>query len=283
MKNMLKNLLHHKMHRLVHFGFVLVFIQFFISCAATKPVPYFSGGTIDTTRLQNFSIPEQRIQKGDVLSITILSDNPDATAIFNQAGGGAAASSKTIMSGERGLNTTAAVAAPNGYLVDNNGNIRLHAIGLLQVEGLTRLELENLIMSKINQLGVLTNPYCLIRFSNFKITILGEVKSPGVFTIPTEKASVLEAIGMAGDLTDFGLKDQVLLIRETSGKRAYININLTDPNIFTSPYFYLQQNDVLVVKPDTKKPTASDQLRLQYITLGLAVVSTAAIVITLFK
>lgn len=278
MKNRSSKFLSHKLGILSQ---VMILALLFASCAGSKPVPYFSGGVIDTTQLQSFTIPEQRIQKGDILTITILSDNPEATAIYNQAGG-AVSAGKTNVAGEKGLGG-APVTAPNGYLVDNNGNIRLHAIGLLQVEGLTRLELENLIMSKITQLGVLSNPYCLIRFSNFKITILGEVKSPGVFTIPTEKASVLEAIGMAGDFTDYGLKDQVLLIRETSGKRAYININLTDPNIFTSPNFYLQQNDVLVVKPDTKKPTASDQLRLQYITLGLAVVSTAAIVITLFQ
>jgi polysaccharide export outer membrane protein len=245
----------------------------------TRPaVPYFSNGLIDTVKVQAVTVPEQRIQKGDVLSISIFSDNPSATAIYNQAGGsGSAAPAGT--SGERGM----PASSPDGYLVDNNGYIRLHAIGLLKVEGITRQNLETLIIEKINQLGVLSNPYCVVRYSNFKITVLGEVRTPGVFTIPTEKVNVLEALGMAGDITDFGLKDQILLIRENGTSRTYANINLTDPAIFNSLNFYLQQNDVIVVKPDKKKPTSSDSLRLQYISLGLAAVSTIALIITLFR
>jgi polysaccharide export outer membrane protein len=184
---------------------------------------------------------------------------------------------------EIGMNSAPSSSVPNGYLVDNNGNIRMHAIGQLHAEGLTKHELENTITSKLIQLGVLSNPYCIVRLSNFRITILGEVKSPGVFSIPTEKASILEAIGMAGDFTDFGLKDQVLLIREEGGQRSYKNVNLADPAIFTSANFYLQQNDVLVIKANPKKPTALDQRTLQYISLGLAAVSTAAIIISLLR
>jgi polysaccharide export outer membrane protein len=259
---------------------VLFLIAGISSCIGSKPVPYFSGGTLDTTKLQNVTIPDQLIQRGDMLSITIYSDNAEATAIFNQAGG-MGTSIQSPVGGKGNAVNTASQAT--GYLVDNTGNIRLHAIGLLPVEGLTRQQLEELITKKLKDLGVLTNPYCIIRFNNFKITILGEVKAPGVFTIPTEKASILEAIGMAGDITDYGLKNNVLLIRESQGKRSYATIDLTDPQIFSSPNFYLRQNDVLVVQPDKKKPTASDQLALQIISISLAAVSTIAIVITLFR
>jgi len=250
----------------------------FSACFSSKPVPYFQGG-LDTTQLQNVNIPDQLIQKGDILNIVIYSDNAEATAIFNQAAGAGAAPSAQ---GAKG-NATTVPAGTGGYLVDNNGNIRLHAIGVLPVEGLTRQQLEELITQKLVQLGVLSNPYCVIRFNNFKIIVLGEVGSPGVYTIPTEKASVLEALGMAGDITMYGRKDMVMLIRENQGKRTYYNLNLTDPTIFSSPNFYLRQNDVLVVQADSKKSTPADQQTMMYITLGLTVVSTAAILITLFR
>ena len=261
--------------------FLFLSVIYMSSCVGSRPpAGYFSGGRLDTTQLQNITIPDQVIQKGDMLSITIYSDNAEATAIFNQAGGMGGGVQSPL--GGKGIAVNTASQA-NGYLVDNNGNIRLHAIGTLLVEGLTRQQLEELVTLKLKQLGVLTNPYCIIRFNNFKITILGEVKLPGVFTIPTEKASVLEAIGMAGDITEFGLKDQVLLIRENHGTRSFATINLTDPLVFSSPNFYLRQNDVLVVQPDKKKPTATDQRTLAIFSLSLAVISTLAIVYSLFR
>jgi polysaccharide export outer membrane protein len=251
---------------------------FFVSCVGSKPVPYFKGG-LDTTQLQNIVIPDQLIQKGDILSIAIYSDNAEATAIYNQAGGGGVTASPK---GDRG-NASSGSGGSAGYLVDNNGNIRMHALGLIQVEGLTRQQLETLITEKIEKLGVLTNPYCVIRFNNFKIIVLGDVAAPGVFTIPTEKASVLEALGMAGDITTYGRKDQVMLIREIQGKRTYANLDLTDPSIFSSPYFYLRQNDILVVQSDPRKATAADQQTMLYITLGFTAISTVAIIIGLFR
>ena len=254
-------------------------IMGFSSCFSSKPVPYFQGG-LDTTLLQDVKIPDQLIQKGDILSIVIYSDNAEATAIFNQAAGGG-----VPVASPQGTQGNAPTVSGNtsGYLVDNNGNIRLHAIGQLPVEGLTRQELEALITQKLVQLGVLTNPYCIIRYNNFKIIVLGEVARPGVFTIPTEKASVLEALGMAGDISMYGRKDNVLLIRESQGKRTYSNLDLTDPKIFSSPNFYLRQNDVLVVQADTKKATPEDQQTRQNIALILAAISTLAIVINIFK
>lgn len=261
-----------------NFVVLLAMVLAFSSCFSTKPVPYFQGG-LDTTQSQNIKIPDQTIQKGDILNIVIYSDNVEATAIYNQAAGAGAASS---VQGAKG-NMTTAPAGTTGYLVDNNGNIRLHAIGVLPVEGLTRQQLEALITQKLVQLGVLSNPYCVIRFNNFKVTVLGEVAAPGVFTIPTEKASVLEALGLAGDITIYGRKDMVMLIRENQGKRTYYNLNLTDPTIFSSPNFYLRQNDVLVVQADQRKTTAGDQQSMMYLTLAFTALSTVAILITLFR
>jgi polysaccharide export outer membrane protein len=253
----------------------------FSSCLTSRPVPYFSGGQIDTTKLQQIYIPDQVVQKGDILNIKVFSDNAGATAIYNQTGGSPV--SEVSGAGARGMGPAETSSGPSGYLVDNNGNIRMHTLGLIRAEGLNRQQLEELITSKLNNLGVLTNPYCIVRFSNFKITVLGEVKTPGVFTIPNDRATILEALGMAGDITDYGHKDQVLLIRESAGKRAYYYINLVDPQVFSNPNFYLRQNDVVVVRPDKKKPMSSDQRTLQIVSVGLAAVSTAAIIISLFR
>lgn len=260
-------------------GFTLIFLS---SCFGSKPVQYFNGN-LDTTALQTVNIPEPVIQVGDLLSITIFSDNPEATAIYNQAGissapiqSANATTSKTVNANTNAAGTT------NGYLVDKNGDIRLHAIGIMKAAGLTKEQLMDSITNRLKPMQVLSNPYTVVRFSNFRVTVLGEVRTPGVFSIPGEKASLLEALGLAGDITDFGIKDRILLIREYDGKRSYHNINLTDPAVFTSEYFYLKQNDIVVVQPDSRKPTALDQKNLQYITVGAAVISSIAIFLTLF-
>jgi polysaccharide export outer membrane protein len=144
-------------------------------------------------------------------------------------------------------------------------------------------ELAEAITARLTKLGVLTNPYCVVRFNNFKVTVIGEVKNPGVFTLPAEKASVLEVMGLAGDFTPFSLRDKVLLVREFNGERTYHTLDLTDPQVFNSPNFYLRQNDVLVVNADPKKPNDVDQNRLRNISVGLAAVSTLLFIVTIFR
>ena len=113
--------------------------------------------------------------------------------------------------------------------------------------------------------------------------MLGEVRTPGVFNIPTERANVFEAIGLAGDISDYGLKDKVILVREDMGKRVYKQLDLTDPQVFNSPDFFLRQNDLIVVQSDTRKPTAVDQRNLTLITVAASLISTVAIFISIFK
>lgn len=248
------------------------------SCFLSKPVPYFQGG-LDTSRVQGVLIPEQLIQKGDILNITVYSDNPQATAIFNQASGSSATSTVSTTAGSQVNPASAVMNASSGYLVDNAGNVRMHALGVLYVEGLTRAQIEEMITERLRGMDVLKNPYCIIRHVNFKVIVLGEVGNPGVFTIPSEKASILEAVGLAGDITIYGRKDNIMLIREISGKRTYSRIDLTDPEVFASPNFYLRQNDVLVVQADDKKPTSTDQQIIQAVTLGLTIVTALTLVL----
>lgn len=267
---------------LLHCLFAFLVTTLLSGCFGSKPVSYFENGVLDTARAEKVVIPEQTIQKGDILNIIIYSDNPEATAIYNQAGGSQVVSSIATSSAKSGSSAGTANAG-GGYLVDGDGNIILHAIGSIHAEGKTKSQLSNEIIERLNKLGVLSHPYCVIRFSNFKISVLGEVRSPGVFTLTGEKTSILEAMGMAGDITDYGQKDRVTLIREVDGQRTFHNINLLDPQVMNSPQYYLRQNDVLLVQADKKKPTARDVQTLTYITVGATVVSSLAIFITLFK
>lgn len=262
--------------------FSSILVVILSGCFGSKPVSYFENGVLDTNRVEKVVIPEQTIQKGDILNIVIYSDNPEATSIFNQAGGNQVVSS-VATSSAKGVAGAASPNAGGGYLVDAEGNITMHAIGVLRAEGKTKNQLGTEIIDKLNKLGVLSHPYCVIRFSNFKISILGEVRSPGVFTLTGEKTSILEAMGMAGDITDYGQKDKVTLIREVDGQRSFHVINLLDPQVMNSPLYYLRQNDVLLVQADKKKPTARDTQTLTYITVAATVVSSLAIFITLFK
>ncbi|MBZ5857983.1 polysaccharide biosynthesis/export family protein [Flavihumibacter profundi] len=243
---------------------------------AKKDLLYLQQGTLDTIPNLNVPLKEGHIQKDDILSIVVYSDNPEATAIYNQpsTGGGAKTSS--------GDQTTMSKTA--GYLVDQRGNIRFQTIGLLHVEGMTRAELMDTLSKKLTV--YLTNPFVDVRFMNNRITVIGEVSRPGVFSLPNEKVNILEIIGMAGDITIYGRKDKVLIIREENGKRTFGTLDLRRTDIFQSPYFYLQQNDMVLVEPTSKKPTATEQEQMRKLTMITAfatLVSTLSILITLFK
>lgn len=271
---------------LMRLAVLLMVISMVSSCFGSRPVSYFSQGAIDTALRQQIvvALKDQSIQKGDILSITVFSDNPQATSIFNQAGNiPSVTQQQDVLSKSIQVGQVPGASNAAGYLVNNEGNIRMHAIGEIKAEGLTKEQLADTIVSRINRGNYLSNAYAIVRLSNFKITVLGEVRQPGVITLLAEKANVLEAIGMAGDLTDYSLKDRVLLVRENQGVRSFHRINLLDPNVFSSPYFMLRQNDVIVVESDKRKPTAMDQMTIQMITLAATLVTSLAIVITVFK
>jgi polysaccharide export outer membrane protein len=244
------------------------------SCKIQRAVPYLQG-PIDTAALSQVNMPEPTIQKGDLVGITVFSDNAEATAYFNQQG-------------SAGISTSAAAGAgassPQmpGYLVNNEGNIQFPSLGQVHVEGLTKAGLAQLLKEKLAP--YLMNPYCNIRFLNYRFTVLGEVVNQGVYTAPGEKVNILEALGMAGDLTPYGLKDSIMVIRETNGKRSFGNLDVSRANVLASPYYYLQQNDIVIVKAHPKKPAASDQTinrNRTIVTTIASLVTTLAVVINL--
>jgi len=257
----------------------MFFLAYLTSCTTYKQLQYLQGN-IDSTKYSQFKVPEQRIQKGDQISIAVFSDNAAASALFNtgsipqsNAGTGMA----IAQSAGSGVS-----AAGNVYEVDQEGNIFFPQIGKLNVEGLTREGLTKLLDTKLKD-KLLINPYYVIRFLNLKITVFGDVNSPGVYPLIRENTNIFEAMTLAGDMTFFGRRDNVLIIREKDGKRVFARIDVTKPDVFNSPYYYLQQNDIVFVDMRKGKVNSQNQAWVQNITLGLSIVTGISFLINLFR
>ena len=244
----------------------------FCACTSTKKTTYFYGvpsGPIVST----MAVPESIIQKNDILGIVVSDLNPTATAMFNPTK-------------EDNNNNPAADPGKNisGYLVDTDGNIHFPLLGLIKAEGLTKNQLKDKIRKLSIDKKVLLDPIVSIRFLNFRVTVLGEVSRPTVIPIPNEKISLLEALGLAGDLTIYGNRTNVMVIREevVAGKtdqRSITRLNLNSGDIFASPYYYLQSNDIVYVEPNKAK-VASTSAAIQWLPVIFSALSLAAIVIT---
>jgi len=149
----------------------------------------------------------------------------------------------------------------SGFLVDKDGFIQMTLLGKIKVGGLTTYQVRDKITELASQ--YYKNPTVQVRFANFKITVLGEVTRPATYTVPNEKVTVLDALGLAGDLTIYGKRENVLLVRDQQGQKELVRLNLNDSEVFRSPYFYLRQNDVLYVEPGKAKAAANNAARTQ--------------------
>ncbi|WP_430901682.1 MULTISPECIES: polysaccharide biosynthesis/export family protein [unclassified Paraflavitalea] len=247
------------------------------SCVTHKPVQYLEG-SFDTIPLKNVQWKEPVVQPGDLISVVIYSDNASASALYNLNGSVGVAN---------GINTGIATASngndTKGYLVDKDGNVTIVGVGKLLVGGKTKLQISNELMDYFKRNDLLKNPIVDVRFLNFKITVMGEVARPGSYSIPTEKVNLMEAIGLAGDFGPFARKDIVTIIREENGQRSFARLDMYDASIFASPYYQLQQNDIIIIPANKKKEAANDQMTLRYITVATSVISVTAILINLFK
>jgi polysaccharide biosynthesis/export protein len=251
------------------------------SCGSTKGLIYMQG-KFDTAKLSMVNPVEPIIRKGDILSIIVFSDNPEATRIYNQSLIAASVSTNTLSSGTSSVGGAgAAMPSAPGYQVDEQGNIIFQGIGKIKVEGLTKAALKDTLDVRLGP--YLQHPYYSIRFLNYKFTMMGEVNHPGVVSIPGERINILEAIALAGDLTIFANRDSVLVIREENNKRSFARLDLTKPEIMASPYFYVQQNDIVIVQPTKKKGAANDIVATRNISIALAIISTFAIVYSIFR
>ena len=238
----------------------LVFIFFISACTSTKKLIYFDNIQDSVIKLQSQPI-EPVIQRNDLISIAVNSLNPEATAIFNAPN-------------ESTPNANNATANDNtltvGYLVNPNGDIQFPVLGAIHVEGLTKSQLTALLIKQLTDKKLLIDPIVTIRHLNFRVSVLGEVTTPGVYTIPNEKISILEALGLAGDITIYGKKDNVLIIRQsTNGEKITKRVNLKSSEILSSPYYYLQSNDVVYVEPSTDRVAKERNVMLLPIVLSV--------------
>ena len=251
------------------------------SCGTTRPYVYMQG-QFDTAQLSQVKTVEPVIQKGDLLNIIVYSDDPEATKIFNQPLLGSPASSIGI-SGANEVTQSALGTSPTtpGYLVDENGNIEYQILNKLHVEGYTRSQLKDTLVAKLNH--YLNNPYCTVRFLNFRFTMLGEITKPSLYSIPSDRINIFEALALSGDITLYGRRENVLIIRENNGVREFGRIDLTKPEVLKSPYFYLQQNDIVYIEQNKKKSVANDVVTLRNISIATAIVSTAALIYSILR
>ncbi len=254
----------------------IILLAYLSSCTTYKQLQYLQGD-IDSTKYSQFKVPEQRIQKGDQISIAVFSDNAAASALFNTGSIPTSAGMSTSTQGTGNVS-----AAGNVYEVDQEGNIFFPQVGKLNVEGLTRDGIKSLLDSKLKD-KLLTNPYYVIRFLNLKITVFGDVGAPGVYPLVRENTNIFEALTLAGDMTFFGRRDNVLIIREKDGKRVFARIDVTKADVFNSPYYYLQQNDIVFVDMRKGKVNTQNQAWVQNITLGLGLLTGISFLINLFR
>lgn len=245
----------------INYFFLIFLFATFNSCTPVKNVVYFQNLQKDTV-LHAFVDKDfqLKIRKQDLLGITIVSPAPDIT-LFNapQASSSGSASN----------------AAPSGgYLVDDNGDIVIYKIGTVHVEGLTRNELKLKLQKAL--FPYLNESIVTVRFLNNRVTMLGEFVKPGIVLMPNEQISLLEAIGLSGDLTFTGRRDNILVIRETASGKQFKRLNLSDNSIFYSPYYYLKPDDIVYVEPTKYKlnNTAQNQQIVSYVLSGVSILIT---------
>jgi len=255
--------------------FVAIFLLsiFISSCVDYKKLTYFKD-IPDTASVTMVSLPDYQspvIKIDDLIFISIQTIDPSSSQILNA--GNIGSSSASTLSYNTGNYSNG-----SGYLVDENGEVDLPVIGKIKLSGLTTAQARDLIKSKSALL--FNNPIVNVRFSNFRITILGEVNKPSAYIVPNEKITIMDAIGMAGDLTIYGRRENVLLIREDKGIKQMVRLNLNSKAIFTSPYFYLRPDDVLYIEPNKSRVGASDAFQVKYITIATSALSLLVLLFT---
>jgi polysaccharide export outer membrane protein len=263
-----------------------VYVLTLFSCATTKNVAYFKDlpDTLQTRLITDAPYKDPLIIPDDILSVTIVTIDPTTAAPVNQNIGTPVSSSSILPGGSGGSSGGGGGGSPQlvpGILVDKNGDISLPIIGKVRVAGLTTYQAKELIRTKAEQ--YFKEPDVQLRFTNFKITVLGEVLHPSTFVVPSEKVSVLDALGMAGDLTIYGRRENVLLIREINGQKQLVRLNLNSSDLFKSDYFYLKQNDVIYVEPNKSKAVQADASQTRVITILASIISALLIVLIRVK
>ena len=251
---------------------VVCMAVFFTACTSTKKIIYLQ----DVVPLKQQEIEQKYeviIHGDDLLAIMVNSRDPELALPFNMP----------MVSYQLGSNTGGQQRVL-GYLVDTNGNIDFPILGEIHVEGLTRMQLTELIKNKLIEGDLIKDPIVTVQFLNFKISVMGEVGRPGSFTLSGDRITLLEALSMAGDLTIYGRRDRVGVIRENNGKRTILFHDLRSADICNSPCYYLQQNDIVYVEPNKAKSGQSSINQNNSIGVWVSVISLlTTIAVLIFK
>lgn len=246
--------------------FVVLFFFFFSSCRTSRKIVYMQDVVVNTP--ENIAVnPGIIIQPKDMLSIIVSCKNPELSTMFNLP----------VVSYQAGSEIGANVGQQRllGYVVDDEGNIDFPVLGRLNVAGLTRWELQEKIKQKLITEDLIKDLVVTIQFMNFRISVLGEVYAPGTYNIEGDKVTLLEALSLAKDLTIYGKRDGVMVIREMNGVRVTYNIDLRSADLFRSPVYYLKQNDIIYVVPNSVRAGQStiNENNVKSVSLWMSVAS----------
>lgn len=221
---------------------IVFFTLLLLSCTNKRKLIYFQGEVGNTESNKNY---DPFFKTDDILSITVMAIDEVSVKPFNLP----------IQNSQVNGSYSQGNPTPPGYLIDKDGDIDFPVIGKIKLAGLKRTEAIELIKEKLK--AYVNNPTVLIRILNYKVTVLGEVKNPGTFTIPNERVTLPEVLGVAGDLLITGQRKNILVIRDVDGKKTETRVDLTSKSLFSSPVYYLQQNDLVYVEPNRSKINSS--------------------------
>jgi polysaccharide export outer membrane protein len=245
---------------------ILAFFSFFTSCIPAKNLKYFNNlSDSAVVHLPPLEKPKFVIMPDDILDIKIAGANEQTAALLN------------TYSTTNNPSATAGTNAATGYTVDLNGDIEFPIMGKIHAAGLTKEEFRDRLRERVSK--YLKDPLVSVKFLNFRFTVLGEVKTPGSFLVQQEKVTVLEALGLSGDMTTFSRRTNVRVIRDSSGNRQIGQLDFTDKGVFTSNYYYLQRNDVIYVETEKSKSQFEDFSRVSAIVATFASVLALAITV----
>lgn len=273
-KSFYMNLNTDRMSRRVAVCLITIFL--FTSCQSYKKVPYLQDSEVVERAAQQEKLYDARIMPKDLLTIVVSCTSPELAVPFN-----------LTVATQNNLAITSTTSQPvlQQYLVDNEGKINFPVLGELKIGGLTKKETEQMIVEKLKPY-IKEIPIVTVRMVNYKISVIGEVAHPGTFTISNEKVNLLEALAMAGDMTVWGLRDNVKLIREgADGKQEIITLDMNKAETILSPYYWLQQNDIVYVTPNKAKARNSDigNSTSLWFSATSILVSLASLLVTIFR
>lgn len=239
------------------------------SCVTQRQMTYFrdlSSSDADTINRYLSTFNEPVLRQSDMLLIQVSALDGEAAMPYNATAFNAFAG-----------NTLSVTPQIMSYQVDEQGNITMPVLGVLHVEGMTKSELRDTLVARLSQ--QINNPIVTITLQNRRVTVMGEVNHPGMVTIPNGRLTILEALAASGDLTIYGKRDNILVTREVNGKMEIARLNLNNKDVFTSPFYYLQENDVVYVSPNRVRAIASQNVGL-WLSMVSTVASAATVIVT---